>query len=296
LELLGRQGKHQEMSVFALTFAYNESFFLRCWAAYYGSQLGLENLFVLDHGSNDLSTTGLGPVNIIKVPRTSYDEVQRIFFASFMHSALLQYYSSGFVMDVDEFIVADPTKYKNLRAFAETTQATALACIGLELCHVRAVEPDFSESLPILSQREHVYFDSWMCKRSFARAPIRFGGGFHTSDQPVEFDEGLFLIHLKNFDYRYRLVRQQITANWNYSGDFGLHARRAGEYVNHVFDGVDSRLASGNVSHDFNFKKEIELCVERTAMNPSGEYDFNLDGGFQSPDLYLLPSYFHDLF
>jgi Glycosyl transferase family 2 len=284
------------MSVFALTFAYNETFFLPRWTAYYGRQLGLENLYVLDHGSNDLSTMGLGPVNIIKVPRTPYDEVKRIFFGSYMHSALLQYHSAGFVMDVDEFIVADPIKYKTLRDFAMTTQAPTLACIGLELCHVRAVEPEFSEYLPILSQREHVYFDSWMCKRSFGKIPIRFGGGFHTSDQPVEFDEGLFLIHLKNFDYRYRLVRQQITANWNYSGDFGLHARRAAEYVDQVFDGVDSRVASGNISHEFSFKKEIETCLGRTAMNPSGEYDFNLDGGFQSPDMYLLPSYFHDLF
>src|SRR5580700_7615446 len=111
------------MSVFALTFAYNETFFLPRWVAYYGRQLGLENLYVLDHGSNDLSTMGLGPVNIIKVPRTPYDEVKRIFFGSFMHSALMQYHSAGFVMDVDEFIVADPMKYKNLRDFAMKTEA-----------------------------------------------------------------------------------------------------------------------------------------------------------------------------
>lgn len=284
------------MRVFAMTFAYNESFFLPRWADYYGSQLGLENLFVLDHGSSDLSTAGLGPVNILKVPRTTYDEVQRITFASHMHSALLEYYDAGFVMDVDEFIVADPSKHKNLQEFAAETRAPALACIGLELCHVRSREPEYKSYLPILHQRAHVLFDSWVCKRSFARERVRFGGGFHTSDQPVLFDEDLYLIHLKNFDYRYRLVRQEITSAWTYAGDFGEHARRSLESVDLLFDGIDARVAAGGVTQEFTFAKELSRCIEKTVVNPSGEYDFNLQGGFQSEELHILPHRFRALF
>ena len=284
------------MSVFAMTFAYNEAFLLPRWAAYYGSQLGLENLFVLDHGSTDLSTIGLGRVNIVKVPRTPFDDVRKSNFATYMHAALLQYYDAGFVMDVDEFIVADPDRYKSLREFATKTQADALACIGLELCHIRAVEPEYSESLPILFQRAHVLFDSWICKRSFARKSIRFGGGCHTSDQPVVFDDDLYLIHLKNFDYKFRLVRQQITASWDYAGDFGVHARRSSDYVDSIFNGFDDKVRAGLMSQDFNFKKELEICRERAAINPSGEYDFNMQGGFQSADLHVLPTRFRGLF
>jgi hypothetical protein len=246
-----------------MTFAYNESFFLPRWVDYYSSQLGAENLFVLDHGSTDLSTIGLGRVNIIKVPRTVYDEVQRVLFASQMHGALLQYYACGFAMDVDEFIVADPARYENL---------------------------------PILFQRQHVLFDSWMCKRSFSRKPIRFGGGFHTSDQPVEFDPDLYLIHLKNFDYEFRLVRQQITAAWTYAGDYGEHARKSLESVHYLFDGIDDRDASGTTSAEFNFDKELAVCRDRAVLNPSGEYDFNLQGGLQSAGLRLLPTRFRGLF
>jgi len=284
------------MKVFALTFAYNESFLLPRWAAYYGSQLGLENLFVLDHGSSDLSTIGLGRVNIIKAPRTPFDDVRKANFATYQHAALLQYYDAGFVMDVDEFIVADPEKYKNLREFVDKTEAEALACVGLELCHIRSLEPEYSESLPLLFQRAHALFDSWICKRSFARKAIRFGGGCHTSDQPVVFDENLYLIHLKNFDYKFRLVRQQITAGWEYAGEFGVHARRSAEYVNTIFDGFDARVSAGLVTQEFTFKKELDMCRERTVVNPSGEYDFNLHGGFQSAEMHVLPTHFRGLF
>jgi hypothetical protein len=284
------------MSAFAITFAYNEAFFLPRWASYYGSQLGLQNLFVLDHGSSDLSTAGLGAINIIKVPRTPFDDVRKINFATYMHSALLQYYDAGFVVDADEFLVADPKRYRSLRDFAERTPIDAPAAVGLELCHIRHLEADFNTSLPILAQRDYVLFDSWMCKRCFARKSIRFGGGCHTSDQPVVFDPGLYLIHLKNFDYKHRLVRQQVTSAWNYSGDFGVHARRSGDYVDGVFDGFDDRLASGLVSREFDFSDEIARCLEKVVINPASEYDFNLNGGFQSDNLHMLPSCFHGLF
>jgi len=39
--------------------AYNESFYLKRWYRWYGSQLGIENCFVLDHGSDDGSTDDL---------------------------------------------------------------------------------------------------------------------------------------------------------------------------------------------------------------------------------------------
>jgi hypothetical protein len=265
------------MKVFAVTTAFNENFFLPRWVSYYGSQVGQENLFVLDHGSTDISTLQLGRANIIRVPRSVFDDVKRAAFVSNFFCSMLSYYDAGFASDVDEFIVADPRKYRTLVEFANTTRATALACMGLELFHIRHLEPDFREHLPILSQRRHVLFDSWMCKRSFASQPMRFGGGLHTSDQPVAFDESLYLIHLKNFEYSFRLARQQVTSQWHYAGDFSTHARRS------VRPGLD-------------FHTETAKCLERTVLNPSGEYDFNLNGGFLGDDLRTLPPEFRVLF
>jgi len=283
------------MKVFALTFAYNERFFLPRWVDYYGAQLGLENLFILDHGSSDLSREGLGAVNIIKVPRSAYDEVKRVDFATYFHRALLNYYDAGFACDIDEFVIADPFKYKNLAEFAATTKAEALACIGLELFHIRALEAEFVEALPVLFQRHHVLFDSWMCKRSFGRIPMQFGGGFHTSNQPVAFDDDLYLIHLKNFNFNHRLLRQLTTSQWLYTGNFGTHAKKPVDYVNSVFENVDAKAAAGKISAEFSFKNETRLCLEKTVINPSGEYDFNLSGGFQGAELHVLPVQFRNL-
>jgi hypothetical protein len=284
------------MKTFALTFAYNENFFLPRWVAYYGAQLGVENLFVLDHGSSDLSCLGLGAANILSVPRSAYDEIKRVDFASHMHRALLNYYDAGFVMDADEFVIADPRKYRSLADFVDRTSAEALTAIGLELYHVRAVEHEFVDSLPILFQRRHVIFDSWMCKRSFARIPMQFGGGFHTSNQPTVFDPDLYLIHLKNFNFNHRVLRQATTAKWTYAGSFGTHAKRGTESVGAVFETVDSLVATHQVSAAFDFREEIELCLGRTVVNPSGEFDFNLNGGFQGATVHLVPPEFRDLF
>lgn len=284
------------MKVFAMTFAYNESFFLPRWVAYYSSQLGAENLFVIDHGSTDLSTQGLGRVNIIRVPRESYDEVQRILAASDFHAGLLKYYDAGFVTDADEFIVADPRSYRDLRDFAAKTSAKAVACVGLELFHDRRHEPDFNDSLPILAQRNLVMFDSWMCKRSFASKAVRFGGGFHTSDQPVVFADELYLIHLKNFDYKFRVARQRITSSWVYAGDWGEHARQEMESVNKLFDNVDDKILCGQISNELDFSADISRCLQRVTLNPSGEYDFNLKGGFNSVNLHRLPTRLLGLF
>jgi hypothetical protein len=284
------------MKVFALTLAFNEDFFLPRWVSYYGAQLGQENLFILDHGSTDLSSHGLGRANVIRVPRSAFDDVGRAAFISNFFAAMLAFYDAGFVSDADEFVVADPRKYRSLAAFAEATRETAVACIGLELFHVRHLEGEFKPYLPILSQRRHVQFDSWMCKRAFASQQVRFGGGLHTSDQPVVFDEHLFLLHLKNFDYDFRMARQRTTAAWEYGGDFGVHARRSVEYVDELFKRVDQKTYDGRVRHGLEFADELQKCRERTVLNPSGEYDFNLNGGFLSEDLRLLPAEFCNLF
>jgi hypothetical protein len=284
------------MKVFALTFAYNETFFLRRWAEYYGNQLGFENLFVVDHGSSDLSTLGLGATNILRVPRSPYDEIKRVDAATFLHRGLLNYFDAGFVMDADEFVIADPAKYKNLAEFAANAKADALACIGLELYQVRSLEGEFIESLPILFQRRHVVFDSWMCKRSFGRIPMQFGGGFHTSNQPVVFDPDLYLIHAKNFNFTHRRARQAITAGWDYAGSFGTHAKQPADYVDTVFGTIDAKVATDGVATEFDFSDEIGLCLERTLLNPSSEYDFNLHGGFQGSRVHELPPRFRSAF
>jgi hypothetical protein len=87
-----------------------------------------------------------------------------------------------------------------------------------------------------------------------------------------------------------------ITANWDYSGDHGVHARRSAGYVDEIFNKIDQKVLDGQVVSSFTFRDEIERCIERTILNPSGEYDFNFVGGFTSENLRIIPPHFEGLF
>jgi len=248
------------MRVFALTTVHNEDFFLPRWIAHYSNQLGSENLFVLDHGSTDYSTANLRGINLIRVPRDKYDEGKRTDSLSDLHTALLNYYDCGFLMDADEFIVANPEKYRNLQDFVDRTDYPSLVAVGLELLHIPDTEPDFLPHLPVLAQRRTVFFNSKVCKHCFARHPTRFGGGLHTSTNPITFDPDLFLFHLKHFDYTWRVIRQRVTRSWDYAGDYGEHARWGDEKVQD-FVGSMIRTYSANVEPGFDFSAEIERAL-----------------------------------
>jgi hypothetical protein len=282
---------------FAFTTVHNEGFFLPRWIAYYSAQLGAQNLFVLDHGTTDYSTANLQGINLIRVPRDNYDEGKRCDSASDFHTALLGYYDCGFAMDIDEFIVAHPEKYKNLQDFVDRTDYDSLVAVGLELLHIPEFEPAFLSHLPILSQRRTVFFNSKVCKHCFASKPTRFGGGFHTSTNPVRFDPDLYLFHLKHFDYAWRMMRQNITRNWEYAGDYGEHARWGDDKVK---DFVGNMIATyqNNRQEGFDFSPEIEKAM--TSAKPF-EHDsktfFEIDPyGFFGEYSRTVPASFGKLF
>jgi len=285
------------MKTFAFTTVYNEAFFLPRWIAYYASQLGHENLFVLDHGSTDFSTANLGGINVIKVPRQNYDEGKRCDSASDFHAALLGYYDCGFVTDIDEFVVANPQKYKSLQDFTERTTHESLCAVGLELLHIPSLEPDFLSHLSILSQRRTVFFNSKICKHCFARRPTRFGGGFHTSTNPVRFDPDFFLFHLKHFDYAWRLLRQKVTRSWDYAGDYGEHARWDDAKVKEFIGGLVENF-SQNRAEGFDFSPEIEraLAAAKPFLHDSKTF-YEIDPyGFFGEKARTVPESFAKLF
>ena len=58
----------------------NETTFLPIWLHYYASQLGYENLYIIDHRSNDTSIWNArkkGALNIIRMEKEELDEEER---------------------------------------------------------------------------------------------------------------------------------------------------------------------------------------------------------------------------
>lgn len=187
------------MRIAAFTMVYNEPFFLRLWAAHYGRQIGAENLFCLDHGSTDGSVAGV-VANTIRLPRGEFAEVPRANCVSHFQASLLSYYDAVIFSDADEFLVADPARYDGLADFLARRLRRTVRAVGCDVVHVTGEEPALDPARPVLAQRGFARFSPRYCKPLASRVPITWRPGFHSCDQPAEFDTDLYLFHLKFAD------------------------------------------------------------------------------------------------
>ena len=183
----------------------NEPVWARVWARHYARQVGAEHCFLLDHGSDDGSTEGLG-VRVERLARSALDEDERAARVSERAAALLQEYDAVVHADVDELLVADPRRFRDLRAFAAAAGGDAITSVGLDVQHLPQEEASLVLDRLIGEQRRWVRFSAAMCKPAFIRKPVCWMPGFHACDAPMV-TGGLFLLHLRYADLEIGLQR-----------------------------------------------------------------------------------------
>jgi hypothetical protein len=186
------------MRVAAITMVYNEAFFLPLWYRYYGSQLGPDNLYVIDHGSTDGSVSETFG-NRIRIARDKFDDASRAVMVSDLHRALLRFYDTVIYTDVDEFIVP---RGKGLAEYAASRPIAFPRCCGVN------VVPDEGAArldlfFPLLKQRPLAFPTHWYCKPLIASEPLTWAPGFHDCTAPAETDPDLYLFHLKHLSPRH---------------------------------------------------------------------------------------------
>ncbi len=193
------------MRLAALTMAYNEPVWAGVWARFYSRQVGAENCFLLDHGSDDGSTEGLG-ISVERLARAPLDEYARAAAVSARAAELLRCYDAVVHSDVDELVLPNPSRYTGLHAFAETLTGEVVTTVGLDLQHLSGEEAPLDVRRQIGEQRQWVRFSAAMCKPAFVRRPVRWAPGFHECDAPM-LTGGLFLVHLRYADLGLGLLR-----------------------------------------------------------------------------------------
>lgn len=136
-------------------------------------------------------------------------------------------YCLSFYVDVDEFIVANPSKYPHdglsnyLVDFNNNTELLHTRAIGYDICHVSEVSDSHPNNPPlestlkwnesILSQRNfwlrHPRYD----KPILSKVLIRYKPGQHTAYLPsfISQDENLFLLHMQYVDKEYCMMREE---------------------------------------------------------------------------------------
>jgi hypothetical protein len=185
-----------------LTMARDEAVLLPKWLGYYGAQVGVENLYIVDDNSRDGGTDGLA-CNVLRVPeiRGGQFEVARSRVLGGLADALLALYDAVLFVDVDEFVVADPLRFDSLPAFvAEHRNASAVGVLGLNLVHHLGVEAPLDLSRPVLEQRSLAKFVPIMCKPSLNLSGARWVAASHGIRTAYEVSPHLWMFHLKFAD------------------------------------------------------------------------------------------------
>lgn len=196
----------------AFTIVRNEPLFLPLWLAYYGRQFGLENLFVLDHGSDDGSTTGL-PCEVVPVANpVCYDHEWLVAVAAqFMAERFAAGAEAVLYTDVDEMLVHP----FGLRGFAEAFRGSACRAKGYHLIEIPGEAP-YDATRPILEQRGCWARDQLYDKTLLAREPVQWEVGFHylAGKTNAPYADGLTLVHLHQFDRGLARARHEARRGW----------------------------------------------------------------------------------
>jgi hypothetical protein len=251
------------MRVAAITMAYNERIFLPIWLEYYGSQLGYENLYLIDHGSDDDSFSYAktqNAVHIIRLEKTELDEDHRAKYISQFHRNLLADYDAVLYADADEIIIPEPRTGLSLRTYIGEKVETHINALGLNVIQDVAREPKLSLDRPLFQQRSYARFDVPYCKPLISKVPIQWGPGFHFSNLPRKQAPDLFLFHLRAMDIDVAKERLRNYATIKFSKNaiekrHSVHFLFPEEhYIDMLFSTPHSDFMSASEELDFSFE------------------------------------------
>ncbi|MDE2333214.1 MAG: glycosyltransferase family 2 protein [Rhodospirillales bacterium] len=279
--------------VAAVTMVYNEIHYLPIWLKHYGNQVGIENCFVVDHGSDDGSTDFIGPASVVRIPRSPYEPHKQSSFNSSFCSSLLEWYDWVIYSDVDEIIMADPKYYSNLREYCSHPLPPVVTAIGLNIAHRIDIETDLDFSQPITVQRPYVFYASSMCKPLLISRPVRWSPGSHSSDAPIVFDR-LYLFHLRWFDLKSGLRRLQKTREMAWARtDAGVHQRVSDSDMIGQYQGFGRLPPVDNVEFDINIEP-IRGVVDQVMTSSIGRSNdlYKIDLSLWGQSLWRIPPRF----
>lgn len=189
------------MKIAIVTQVYNESFFLPIWLNHYGPLFGYENLFIIDDGSTDNSTSDHRIRTLIRKKHTVLDEDDRALLVSLFHEELLRFYNIVIYVDCDELIVVDPKCGLSLVNYLRQIDRDQTNVIGFNVLHRVAFEGGLDVNMALFEQRKFVHFSPEYCKPLISRTPIRWLARFHASNKVPAYDVNLFLFHLRAVDF-----------------------------------------------------------------------------------------------
>lgn len=272
------------MRIAACTMAHNEAMFLPIWSRYYGTRVGHDATFVIDHGSTDGSIAGLPrSTNVIRLPRSCMDEYARLAFVQHFVNGLLHYFDAVLWGDTDEIVIPDPAIFANLSEFCAQVSGVG-APTGVNVFQATDREASLDTSRPVLGQRRFCRFRSDFCKPIIVRSAVTWTPGFHFATEKPIIASDAILFHLKSVDQAaslIRLARTRRTDEWHASNvQDGLSRHHRITDAEHLLDCFEDPLAILQRSSDlsFDFGPDIRR-LEAGTIPRNGVYEHSAFSG-----------------
>ena len=190
----------------AITMARDDDFFLSRWIAYYGKNLGTENLYILLDGTDQHIPENAGKAHIkklehIQMSRAAGDKYRINKISNLAHE-LLKKYDIVIGCDSDEFLIVDPKTNKTLSEYLSNKKIhTTLSGLGLDVGQHLYNEAMLDTSAPFLEQREYTLLSTRYTKPVVINKPIKWGSGFHSiRHHNFHIDKNLYLLHFGAID------------------------------------------------------------------------------------------------
>lgn len=193
----------------AITMVRNDRF-LEKWVAYYGAQLGKENLYVYFDGEDQEIPAFCEGVHTQLVPKMQGNVVsterQR---SRFISDKAAKLFADGADMviatDADEFLIVDPALGTGLADFLSSLPSHSChSGLGVDVLQHLPTEKKIDFSKPFLSQRFRGWLYSRYTKPSVITRPLTWGGGCHrVKGQNFHIAKGLYLFHFGGVDLEY---------------------------------------------------------------------------------------------
>ena len=190
----------------ALTMVRNDEFYLRKWVAYYGAELGVENLYVYLDGKDQEIPDWCPGVNVEavdKIPgRVVEAEKGRLDFLSARAADLLKVYDLVIGVDADEFLIVDPKLGLSLSEYLDKADIkVSMSGLGVDVGQHTGEEGDIRTDDTFLNQRHYARLSTRYTKPCVIAKPVRWGRGFHRiKGHNFHIGKGLYLFHFGYFD------------------------------------------------------------------------------------------------
>lgn len=284
--------------VAAITIVYNEKSKLPRWVEYYSRQLGPRNCFVVDHGSDDGSTESIKSAQLIRLPRTPYDNQIRVDAISSLAGFLLKYFNYVMYVDCDEFLVADPRLYSGIGDLCNKLNPEYLYSIGIDIVHKIDEESPLRPDEPVLQQRSYGHFSAAMCKPNLTRKQVQWARGFHSHQYPPIFGP-LLNFHLRYVDLHEGLERLGVTRllDWAKAYEGAHHKASDLEFEGMIrMWGRRPVLSDDPLTHNSGVLPKYLDEFTSQAHKPQGSETYNVNTFVFGDELIRIPEAFRHLF